>query len=265
MTSGKKARQERQAVKRPPVRSTGGRKASPKVLAVVAVAIAVAVVAAVIVLVVGGRGSGSSGSSSVTTTSALPDADAVIKGFEGIPQHGNVLGSPKAPVTMVQYIDLQCPVCRAYETEVMPTVIQRYVRQGKLKVITRPVTFIGPESEVGRRAALAAGLQNRLAQFNQLIYFNQGAENSGWLTDDLVTAAYASIPGLDVQEALNSRDSSRVVAQTQAFDREANNDNVLGTPTVLVGKTGGTLTNIAPGGAPDVATVEAAIKNAQGQ
>ena len=176
-----------------------------------------------------------------------------------------MLGSPKAPLTMVQYIDLQCPICREYETEVMPTITQRYVRQGKLKVITRPVTFIGAESEAGRRAALSAGLQNKLAQFNQLIYFNQGAENSGWLTDDLVTAAYASIPGLDVQEALNSRNSSRVVAQTRAFDQQANNDNVLGTPTVLVGKTGGTLRNIAPGGAPDVPTVEAAIKQAQGQ
>jgi protein-disulfide isomerase len=268
MTSGKKARQQRQDVKRPPVRSTGGRQASPKVLAVVAIAIAIAAIAAVVVFVVAGRGSGSSGSSNLATTtaaSALPDADAVIKMFNGIPQSGNVLGSPDAPVTIVQYIDLQCPVCREFETGVMPTIVPRYVRDGKVKVITRPIAFIGAESEVGRRAALSAGLQNKLAQFNQLIYFNQGAENSGWLNDDLVSAAYASIPGLNVQEALSGRSSSKVVGQGQAFDGQANADNVLGTPTVLVGKTGGTLTNIAPGGAPDVATVEAAIKKAQGQ
>jgi protein-disulfide isomerase len=264
MTSGKKARRQRQAVTRPPVRSTGGRRASPKVIAIVAIAIAAAAVVAVVAFALAGRSSSSSSSTS-TTASTLPDAQAVIKGFEGIPQHGNVLGSPKAPVTMVQYIDLQCPVCRAYETEVMPTILQRYVREGKLKVITRPINIIGPESEAGRRAALAAGLQNRLAQFDQLIYFNQGAENSGWLNDELVTAAYASIPGLDVQEALNSRNSSRVVAQTQIVDRQSNADHVLGTPTVFVGKTGGTLTNISPGGAPDAATVEAAIKQAQSQ
>jgi protein-disulfide isomerase len=266
MTSGKKARRQRQETKRPPVRSTGGgRTASPKVLAIVAAAIAVAAIAAVLGFVLLGHSSSSSSSTDTTATSTLPDAGAVIKGFDGIPQSGNVLGKPNAPVTMVQYIDLQCPICRAYETEVMPTIVQRYVREGKLKVVTRPVTFIGPESEVGRRAALAAGLQNRMSQFNQLLYFNQGAENAGWLTDDLVRAAYASIPGLNVQEAMNSRNSSRVVAQTKTFDQDVNTDNVLGTPTVFVGKTGGKLTNIAPGGAPDVATVEAAIKRAQGQ
>ena len=267
MTSGKKARQERQAVKRPPVRSTGGgRSASPKVLAIVAVVIALAAVAAVAAFALVGRGSSSSSvSTSTSGLSTLPDAEAVIKGFNGIRQQGDVLGSPGAPVTMVQYIDLQCPVCRAYETEVMPTIVQRYVRQGKLKVITRPVTFIGSDSETGRRAALAAALQNRMAQFNQLLYFNQGAENSGWLADDLVTAAYASIPGLNVQQALNSRNSSAVVAQTRTVDQQVKSDNVLGTPTVFVGKTGGKLTNISPGGAPDVATVEAAIKRAQGQ
>lgn len=268
MTSGKKARQQRQDVKRPPVSSTGGRQASPKVLAIVAIAIAVAVVAAVVVFVVAGRGSGSSGSSNLVTTtsaSALPDADAVIKGFDGIPQNGNVLGSPDAPVTMVQYIDLQCPVCREFETGVMPTITSRYVREGKVKVITRPIAFIGAESEVGRRAALSAGLQNRLAQFNQLIYFNQQPENSGWLTDQLVAAAYASIPGLNVQQALSNRTSPKVLAQTHTFDQQANADRVLGTPTVLIGKAGGKLTNIAPGGAPDVPTVEAAIKKAQGQ
>ena len=263
MTSGKKARRERQAVARPPVRSTGGRTASPKVLAVVAVAIAVAAVAAVAAFALLGRSSSSS-TPSTTPASALPDADSVLKTFDGIPQHGNVLGSPKAPVTMVQYIDLQCPVCRAFETEVMPTIIPRYVRNGTLKVITRPIAFIGAESEAGRRAGLSAGLQNRMSQFNQLIYFNQGAENAGWLNDRLVGAAFASIPGLDAQAAFSGRTSSRVLAQEQVFDKQATNDQVLGTPTVLIGKTGGKLTNAAAGGAPDTAAVEAAIKRAQG-
>jgi len=269
MTSGKKARQERQAVKRPPVRSTGGgRQASPKVLAIVTVAIAVAAIAAVVVFVVAGRGSGSSGSSNLVTTNGattLPDAGAVTKMFNGIPQHGNVVGKPGAPVTMVQYIDLQCPVCRAFETEVMPTIVARYVRNGTVKVVTRPIAFIGADSETGRRAAMAAGLQNRLSQFTQLMYFNQGPENSGWLTNNLIGAAYASIPGLRSQQALDSKNSSAVLSQLHTFDQQANTDQVHGTPTVFIGKTGGKLTDIAPGGVPDASTVEAAIKRAQGQ
>ena len=59
------------------------------------------------------------------TTGTLPDANVIAQQFDGIPQAGNVLGKTTAPATMVEYIDLQCPVCRAFETEVMPTIIDR--------------------------------------------------------------------------------------------------------------------------------------------
>jgi protein-disulfide isomerase len=165
---------------------------------------------------------------------------------------------------MVEYIDLQCPVCRAFETEVMPTVFPRYVRTGKVKVIARPIAFIGADSETGRRAALAAAKQNRFFEFTQLLYFNQGSENSGWLDDSIVRSAYASIPGLKAQAALKARDSAAVAAETRRFDGQANTDNVRGTPTVLVGKTGGKLSEVTPGYAPNASQLGAAIGAALG-
>src|SRR5262249_36108605 len=150
------------------------------------------------------------GSSSTTTSTptrgslvnALPGAAAVHAQLQGIPQKGNVLGSAKAPVTLAEYVDLQCPYCREFETAVMPTVIQRYVRPGTLRVELRPLTIIGPDSVRGRNAAIAAGDQDRLFDFTQLTYANQGTENTGWLDDDFVKAAAASIPGLDVPRVL---------------------------------------------------------------
>ena len=123
MTSGKQARRQRQQpVQRPPTRSTGGgRKASPLVLG--GVLAAIVVIATVVVAVVALGGNSSSGGS--TTATVLPDADVIAKQFAGIPQHGDVLGKASAPVTMVEYIDLQCPVCRDFETNVMPSVIDR--------------------------------------------------------------------------------------------------------------------------------------------
>jgi len=263
MTSGKKARRKRQTVPRPPVRSTGGRSASPKVLAIVAAAIAAAVVIGVVAFALAGRSSSSSSPTTTGAVSALPGAADVLRGFNGIPQQGNVLGSPKAPVTMVQYIDLQCPICRAFETEVMPTILARYVKTGRVKVVSRPIAFIGADSERGRRAALSAGLQDRFSQFTQLMYANQGAENSGWLTDDLIQAAYASIPGLKVQQAMSGRSSQPVLGQEHTFDTQATDDKVSGTPTVLVGKTGGRLAQVTPNRAPSVADLSAAFTQAQ--
>jgi len=241
MTSGKKARQQRRTPP-PPVRSTGGpRKASPKVLAVGAGVILLSgiVAAAAIALT---RGSSSPSSTSTT----------------------KLLGSPKAPVRLIEYIDLQCPVCREFETTVMPSIVPRYVRTGKVQVIARPIAFIGPDSVTGRLAALAAAKQNHFFDFSQLLYANQGTENTGWLNDSIISAAYNSIPGLDRQAAEQARASSEVSSEANTFDSQATADKVQGTPTVLVGKHGGPLTFVGPG-SPSVATLEAALNKSLAQ
>lgn len=260
MTSGKQARRQRQAqVARPPVRSTEGRKASPTVLVAALVGI-VGIVAAVLIVVVFAGGNSGSSSASGTT---LPDANVIQQQLAGIPQKGNVLGKATAPATMVEYIDLQCPVCREFETSTMPTIIQRYVRTGKLRVVARPIAFIGPDSETGRKGMIAAEQQNRAFNFSQLLYFNQGQENTGWLDDSMVASAAASIPGVDVKALQDATGSTAVADRAQTYDGQAQADAVSGTPTVLVGKTGGRLTAL-PAGDPGVAALSAAINRALG-
>jgi protein-disulfide isomerase len=258
MTSGKQARKKRQVQAAPPVRSTGGpRKASPKVLG--AAIGAIALVAAAIALVVAMTGGSSS---PATTTTKLPDAGAAIQLFKGIPQSGNVLGSAKAPVTMIEYIDLQCSACRSFETEIMPSVIPKYVRTGKVKVEARPIVAIGADSERGRRAMEAAGLQNLAFDFAQLLYFNQGAENGGWLNDAMVQAAASSIPGLNVAALVKAQDSATVLAELKGIDDQSTADKVGGTPTIYVGKTGGAMREVTPGLVPTVAQLSAALDSA---
>ena len=252
--SGKQARRRRQEQARPPTSSTAGRRASPKVLLAVVGALALIAVAVVLALVLGGSGSGSTG----PTGSTLPDADVIARQFKGIPQQGDVLGKASAPVTMVQYIDLQCPICRQFETEVMPTIIERYVRTGKLKVQSRPIAFIGPDSERGRRATIAAGQQGHLFDFAQLLYFNQGPENGGWLDDTMVASAATTIPAIDEQALQEAENSSEVADAAKAYDRQATADAVSGTPTILVGKSGGKLRSLGAG-APSVEQLSAAI------
>jgi protein-disulfide isomerase len=257
MTSGKAARRQRQAqVARPPVRSTQGRRASPAVLVSALVGLVGLAAAIVIIVVFAGGGSGSS-----ATGTTLPDADAIQQQFAGIPQQGNVLGKASAPVTMVEYIDLQCPVCRQFETSTMPTILQRYVRTGKVKVEARPIAFIGQDSERGRQGMIAAEQQNRAFNFAQLLYFNQGAENSGWLDDSMIASAATSIPGVDVKALQDAMGSSTVASKEQTYDTQGNADHVSGTPTVLVGKTGGRL-QAFPAGDPGAAALSAAIAKA---
>jgi protein-disulfide isomerase len=261
MPSQKASKRRRQAAQTPPPpahRTTGRRRASPKVLiiaAVVAVAVIVAIVLGVVL-------SGGSSSSSSTSAAQLPDATDVAQQFAGIPQHGNVLGKPSAPVTVIEYIDLQCPFCRQFETEAMPTILQRYVRPGKAKIESRVISILGPDSQTGRDAALAAAKQNKMFNFMQLLYDNQGTENTGWLNDGIVRSAAASIPGLDTGKLLSDRGSSSVSDQEQTIDSQATAQNVSQTPTLYVVSKGGTpkaVTLSAPG---DPSALESAINAA---
>jgi len=60
----------------------------------------------------------------------------------------------------------------------MPSIVLKLVRTGKLKIETRPIAFIGLDSLPARSAAIAAGSQNRMFNFMQVIYANQGVENT---------------------------------------------------------------------------------------
>src|SRR5580765_3827094 len=223
----------------PPVQPPPQRRASPKVLLMAGGVVVAAAVAIVLAVTLSG---GSSGSAVKTK---LPGAGDVELMFKGIPQSGNTLGSPNALVTMVEYIDLQCPYCREFETVVLPNLLTNYVRTGKLRIEQRLLAFIGPDSVRGRTAALAAGRQDKQFNLSELLYFNQGTENTGWLDQNMVNDAAASIPGLDAAQLKAAQGSAAVAARATALDAQAQADNVASTPTILVGKTGTTPVKVA--------------------
>lgn len=174
----------------------------------------------------------------------LPGAAAAVALFKGIPQQLNVLGKPGAPVTMVEFADLQCPYCRASAIEALPALVDQYVRTGKARFVFSGMRFIGPDSDKALRAVYAAGLQSRLWQYLHLLYRSQGAENTGWVTDDLLRSAGASIPGFDTEKMLADMSSPAVTNALAAADQQAQNARVNQTPTFFAGKTGGTLEHV---------------------
>lgn len=160
----------------------------------------------------------------------------------GIPQHGTVLGSPKARVTLVEYADLQCPFCGEFSRNALPSLIADYVRTGKVRLVFRGLAFVGPESESALRAALAAERQNRLWNFMHLLYDNQGAENSGWVTDSFIRSVAGGIAGTDVTRLVTDAQSTSVTDEIDAAQRLATSEGVNSTPSFFVGRTGGSLT-----------------------
>ena len=156
--------------------------------------------------------------------------------FDGIPQEGALLGSTEATVRVIEYADLQCPACRQYAEAVVPILVNDYVRPGRVLAEFRGLRlrFLGPDSDKALRFVIAAGLQNRLWNLQEALYRNQGAENSGWVTDDLVRELAGEIPGLDVDRLFADRDSDAVTRLIEEDEAQAEADGIPGTPTVLV-------------------------------
>jgi protein-disulfide isomerase len=219
-----------------------------------AIAAAVAVAIAVGVILASTGGSDETGDGAT-----LPNAAEAVAIFSGIPQQGPRLGRAEAPVTILEFVDLQCPFCRELVIEAVPTLIQRHIRPGRARLEVRGLAFLGPDSERGMRASLAAGRQNQMFELMELLYYNQGAENSGWLSQELIEAAARSVPGLDEARVLEEMDSPAVSRLLEGHAGEAERRDVTGTPTIFVGPTGGELSRVRLSSATDVAAIERAI------
>lgn len=152
----------------------------------------------------------------------------------GIPQDDRVLGNPAAIATLIEYADPQCPACRIYSEGLFPTVVDEYVRPDKIANEFRGFPFIGPDSVKALRFIYAAGLQDKLWQFQEALYRNQGGENDGWVTDDLLRQVAGEIFGLDVDKLFSDAESESIRQEADAASGEAEAVGVLGTPSFFV-------------------------------
>lgn len=166
--------------------------------------------------------------------SAPPPSPTPGVELAGIPQDDRVLGNPAAKVTLIEYADPQCPACRFYSEDMFPTIVDEYVRPGKVATEFRGFPFIGPDSVKALRFIYAAGLQHKLWQFQEALYRNQGGENDGWVTDDLLREVTSEIPGLDVDKLFADAESAEIAAEVNAAPGEAQAAGISGTPSLLI-------------------------------
>jgi protein-disulfide isomerase len=168
--------------------------------------------------------------------------------FGGIPQHGDVLGRPNAPHTLVEFGDLVCPACKAYSDQIIPTVIQDYVRTGKLRMQFQPFQFVRPWSQQAAQYGWAAAEQNKMFEFAKVWYTNQGDESTNYVNDAFARKIAAAVPGLNADKLIRDSRSAKVKAEAAATLSQFNARGLDQTPSFVGGTTGGTLANIDLGG-----------------
>jgi protein-disulfide isomerase len=186
-----------------------------------------AIVVVVVVIVVASGGGGSS-ADTTTTTAARPSAT-----LTGVPQSGDTLGRSSAPATLTVFEDPQCPYCKQWNDGALPSVIRDYVRPGKIKLVYRGIEIIGPNSTKGLRAIYAAAPQNKVWNMVEGLYAQQGEENSGWITDDVIKQA-ATTSHANADAIFAAMPTAAVTTKLQQAETDAQAVGLQGTPTFIL-------------------------------
>jgi protein-disulfide isomerase len=213
--------------------------------------VAVAVIA--VVIAVSSSGGGTPKPVKANTAASKAVVTAVSNELAGIPESGETLGSPSAPVTITEYADLECPVCDSFA---LPTnrnnsdgqpgsgylaqLINQYIRPGKAKIVYRSLetaTGNGPNASEWvpqQEAAYAAGLQDKAWYYIELFYYEQQSEGSAYVNQSYLQGIAQQVPGLSYSSwAANSR-SSALAAQVTSDGQSAQAKGFVYTPTLVI-------------------------------
>lgn len=202
--------------------------------------IAAAIVVVVVLVIVSSGGGGSKGKAinpnSAQATAAAKQVDTLLK---GIPQHGNTLGSSKAPVTVTEYGDLVCPVCQSFALGAEQQVIQKDVRQGKVKLVYKALETASQEANnamfvPSQTAVLAAGQQKLGWNYIELFYHEQQDETKSYVTTAFLQGLAKQVSGLNYSKWNSDRGSATLKNQVLADGAAAQSAGYSSTPTILV-------------------------------
>lgn len=211
------------------------RKRRVQYLTLAAFAAVAVIVALIVISQSGGDDGGGGGTPANVAGAAQVDAE-----LQGIPQQGQTLGEASAPVTVTEFGDPQCPVCRAFSEQVAPQLIAGDVKSGAVNYTYEPFLIIGPDSKPAMKAVLAAGDQGRFWNYLQLFYANQGEENSGYVTDDFLTSIAKGAGVKDLGAWNRSRNDPKWDAVLDKGSSEAQGFGFNGTPSIVVQGPNGT-------------------------
>ena len=187
-----------------------------------------------------------------TAAAPAPPVNVTVKIAPGT----EMLGDKNAPLTMVEYIDLQCPFCKRYEEGAFAEIRKKLIDTGKLRYYSRDFPLdMHPHAMKAAAAAHCAGEQGQFWRMREVLMTN-GAN----LAPDAILG-YAKTAGLDAAAFGSCFSSAKYEPQIRASVSEGSAIGVQGTPSFVLGKsTPEGVTGAVLVGALAYASIEAEVK-----
>jgi protein-disulfide isomerase len=144
-----------------------------------------------------------------------------------------VLGDPNAPITLIEFGDYQCHFCNVHFHNTEHSLLENYIKTGKVKMIFKDFTIIGPDSVNAAHGAHCADDQGKFWQYHDILYNNWTGENNGWASSDNLLR-FAQEIELDVDQwsdCMIDEKYSQIVANSS---KDARDLGITGTPAFFV-------------------------------
>ncbi len=145
-----------------------------------------------------------------------------------------ILGSPTAPITIIEFGDYQCSQCYKWYHNTKPAIFENYIDTGKANLIFVDLAILGRDSPKAAAATYCAEEQGVYWEFHDLLYTSQESQiDNGWASPERLKAFAFSL-GLDMDLFDNCLDSGKFLKRVQFNTNEAKKQGATGTPTFII-------------------------------
>lgn len=147
------------------------------------------------------------------------------------------LGKADAKVTIIEFGDYQCPLCRAFWRDTLPRIKKEYVDTGRVRIVFRdfPIQDVHPEATVTAMAAECAEDQGKYWEFHDKVFREQdrrGRDVIRYSARDV--RRWATEVGLEAAAFNECLDSERHKAEVQKDYKDGADVGMNGTPVFFI-------------------------------
>ena len=179
----------------------------------------------------------------------IPNTTSQEIGLSVFTENGSpYLGDPNAPITLVEFGDYQCFFCNKFFHSTEQKLLENYVDTGKVKMIFKDFTIIGPDSKTAAHAAHCADDQDLFWQYHDMLYNNWNGENNGWASSENLLRMAQDV-GLDIDKFTDCMLNEIHTQIISASNADARTLGLTGTPGFFVISPNNQVTKI-PGAQP---------------
>lgn len=156
----------------------------------------------------------------------------------------SLLGSPDSPITLVEFGDYQCFYCNKFFHNTESGIEKNYIDTGKVKMIFKDFTIIGPDSINAAHASHCANEQGKFWEYHDVLYNHWTGENNGWASSENLLE-FAKQIGLDEASFRECMLDDRYRSVIDQNNSDARTLGITGTPAFFVIGTDNTVTKIS--------------------